>query len=380
MKKIRFILMIVMVMVGLFSGCNSKDDYLNDDHNNDTIVIEDENQNEKDEHDRQDTQDEENDNEKKNEKNLARIIFVGDTMMDGNVAKVMIEKGDHYPLTEFMPILEGADFVVANLETAVGTSGELMEKTYAFQTNPDRFALFDPINEKLLFSLANNHGMDAPLDETMKELDRMNFKYIGVGQNMEMAFRPHIEEINGVSFAFLAASRVIPVPEWRAEAHKSGMATAYSYEPLISYIGKWVDKVDHVIVSIHWGEELAEIPNEEQTSLNEKLLEAGVRAVIGTHPHVIQEIRWEGNQLTAFSLGNFVFSTSRQAIANDFIALELHLSKNNIESVKAWPGEIKFGLLKHLKEEEDRKRVFGRLQRLSPTIIVDENGLVRSIR
>ncbi len=309
-----------------------------------------------------------------------KIIFLGDSMMTSKVGAVIKQKGIDYPLSEFMSILNRADLVVANLETAIGTSGNLMEKAFPFQTEPHMLKVFEPIKEKLVFSLANNHGMDAPLYETMKHLNEAEYNYIGVGSNEEEAFTPYILKTNDVSIAVIAASRVIPVPEWRAGVNGPGMATAYSFEPLISYVKAYKAQVDHVIVFLHWGEELADMPNEDQLILEKKLKESGAKIIVGCHPHVIQELKWTGEkELTAFSLGNFLFTNSRRPQANDIMALELDLSPNAIEAVRVWPGKIDFGIVRHLDKGEEYHRVMGRIKTLSPTIDISEEGIVNPL-
>jgi poly-gamma-glutamate capsule biosynthesis protein CapA/YwtB (metallophosphatase superfamily) len=308
---------------------------------------------------------------------VARLIFLGDTMMTGNVAKVMDAKGNDYPLSQFMPILKKSDLVIANLETAVGTSGILEEKSYAFQTDSALLSLFDPLRGKLLFSLANNHGMDADLSETMRELDRLDYTYVGVGNNREEAFQPYVKTINGVSVAVIAASRVIPFARWTAGENKSGMASAYVDEPLLRVVREWKKQVDYVIVYFHWGEELADQPNQVQLDLEEKVIKAGANLVIGSHPHVLQGIRWnDKKQLTAYSMGNFVFTTSTTPKANDTMALEIRLSKEKIEHVQVWPAQVRFGLVRYLGEVEERERVFKRLRELSPQVRIDDQGRI----
>jgi len=310
-----------------------------------------------------------------------RLMFVGDTMMDGNVAKVMLEKGDTYPLSEFMPILQQADLVVANLETAVGTSRRLAEKTYAFQTDPARFALFVPLQGRLLFSLANNHSMDAPLEETIAHLERMGYPYVGVGRNRDEAFRPYVSDINGVKIAILGASRVIPTADWAAGDHRPGMASAYTDEPLLGAVRHWSRQVDHVIVFVHWGKERAAVPDAIQRQLAEKLLDAGARIIVGAHPHVLQEFHWtpEG-QLIAYSLGNFVFTTSTDPAANDTAVLDITLTKEDIAQVRVWPGNIQFGLIRYLPANDpERPRLLQRLNELSPTICIDADGHIHPL-
>jgi poly-gamma-glutamate synthesis protein (capsule biosynthesis protein) len=314
----------------------------------------------------------------RDDSDAVRLMFVGDVMMAGKVAETMEKKGNDYPLSEFLPVLKQADLVIANLETSVGTSGRLMEKKYAFQTSPDRFQLFEPLKGKILFTLANNHGMDGPLEETMHTLDRLGYPYVGVGRNLEQAFQPYVNEINGISFAVIGASRVIPASDWVAGENRPGMASAYVDEPLLGTIKQWDSKVDYVIIYVHWGKEHTETSNEIQLKLEEKLVSAGADLIIGSHPHVLQELKWkEPQQLTAFSLGNFVFTTSTHEIANETIILDVRLAPDHIAGVKVWPGKIHFGLIRHLQENNtERKRILERLDRLSPTIRINEDGLV----
>ena len=309
-----------------------------------------------------------------------RIIFLGDSMMDGNVAGAMDQFGMDYPLREFAPVLEKADLIVVNLETAVGTSGELMEdKSFVFQTDPAYLELFRPYKDKLVFTLANNHGMDAPVMETIEALENEGFHYVGIGRNQQEAFQPFTTNINGVSVAVFGASRVIPVPEWRATETRPGMATAYSPEPLASYVEEWSEKVDYVIPYLHWGKELEDEPDENQIQLAEALKEAGANLIVGAHPHVLQAMEWNGpKQFTAYSLGNFVFTTSHAPQANDTVALEMELTPDEIRQVKVHPAEIRFGLVRYLEEPEERNRVLKRLADVSNSgnLRIDSDGIL----
>jgi poly-gamma-glutamate synthesis protein (capsule biosynthesis protein) len=72
---------------------------------------------------------------------------------------------------------------------------------------------------------------------------------------------------------------------------------------------------------MHWGDEDSFAPNQWQRSLAQMMADNCVDAVIGTHPHVLQEIKWvsrpDGRQtLVAYSLGNFI---SAQLYADNLI-------------------------------------------------------------
>ena len=309
-----------------------------------------------------------------------RVVFLGDNMMTGRVAAVMDEQGIHYPLQEFTPLLEEADLIVANLETALGTSGQVMDKAFAFQTHPRYLELFAPYREKLVFTLANNHGMDGPVLETISVLESQGFHYVGIGRNREAAYAPFVGEINGVSFAIFGASRVIPVASWRAGENHPGMATVYQPESLLEQVAPWVGQVDYVITYLHWGVELADEPEAYQLALEKALYEAGVNLVIGSHPHVLQAFEWrESKAFTAYSLGNFVFTTSHDPVANDTAALELVLSPDRIEAAVLHPAQVRWGLVRYLTDPEERQRVIQRVNRLSESVRVDDDGQMQRL-
>jgi hypothetical protein len=75
------------------------------------------------------------------------------------------------------------------------------------------------------------------------------------------------------------------------------------------------NKFDAIIVFFHWGEEYKRNSNAYQQDLAKFCFENGANAVIGSHPHVIQEMEkytyktslgQEKDALVAYSLGNYV--------------------------------------------------------------------------
>jgi hypothetical protein len=62
-----------------------------------------------------------------------------------------------------------------------------------------------------------------------------------------------------------------------------------------------------VIISIHWGSELLEWPNNDQRAAAQWLIHQGADMIIGHHPHVIQKPEIIEGKPVFFSLGNHVF-------------------------------------------------------------------------
>jgi poly-gamma-glutamate synthesis protein (capsule biosynthesis protein) len=64
--------------------------------------------------------------------------------------------------------------------------------------------------------------------------------------------------------------------------------------------------VDHVVVSLHWGEEFVGQPSRDEVAMARAIIDAGARVIIGHHPHVVRPVEQYGDAIIAYSLGNFV--------------------------------------------------------------------------
>lgn len=304
-----------------------------------------------------------------------RVVFLGDCMMADNMARSLDQHGMDYTLEEFHWLLDKADLIVANLETSIGTSRLLMDKSFPFQSNPKCLSLFESYRDKIVFSLANNHGMDGPLAETMEHLDHLGYDYVGVGLNIDQAYAPYVMEFNDISFAVFAASQVMPTTEWRAGEEKPGMAEAYSTDKLLEYISPWINQVDYTIAYLHWGEELADKPTANQRILEKTLRKAGVNLIIGSHPHVLQAVEWyDEKQFTAHSMGNFVFTTSHTPLANETAALELLVTKESILQSRLHFGKIHYGKIHLVMDTPQKSQMIDRMNELSRSVNVGEDG------
>ena len=97
-------------------------------------------------------------------------------------------------------------------------------------------------------------------------------------------------------------------------------------------IEKVRDKVDVLLVSMHWGNEYQTEPTAEQKRQAEYLSSLGVDIIIGTHPHIIEPITYINDTLVIYSLGNFI---SAQSTNNDYNTMvELMTSVDIIKEEK----------------------------------------------
>ncbi len=172
------------------------------------------------------------------------------------------------------------------------------------------------------FSTSSNHSMDAGADGLLAEMAYVNEKYPGIfytgtypdaqSQNI-----PAVMEINGIrvglaSFTYGLNGYVLP-------EDKPGLVNVFvkneetgevDYDLMDRILDPLIAQSDVQIVSMHWGVEYQNQPNDMQKAVAQYLHDKGVEAVIGSHPHVIQpaEIIKSADQetLVYYSLGNFI--------------------------------------------------------------------------
>ena len=250
---------------------------------------------------------------------IVTIAFAGDVLLAGSSGAAIDRHGVHWPWERVREAFSRADYVVVNLETAVArsTTGRPEDKQFVFRADPRTLEGLAAAGVDLV-SLANNHTLDYGPDaliETLEHLDAHGVARVGAGRNAGEAYRPVVVTFGELRIGFLGVSRVYPFSHWAATGSRPGVASGYDYavDQVVAAVDELATSVDAVIVLVHWGPELAEAPRQIDLDFADALLERGVRAVIGHHPHVLQGFRFDGGagQLVAWSLGNFIFRSFR---------------------------------------------------------------------
>ena len=90
------------------------------------------------------------------------------------------------------------------------------------------------------------------------------------------------------------------------------------------------EKPDITIAMVHWGSEYNDTHSKSQEKIRSLLLEEGVDAIIGTHPHYVQEIIYDetAKTLVAYSLGDFISDGTKSGTEYS-IVLELEITKDH---------------------------------------------------
>ena len=90
------------------------------------------------------------------------------------------------------------------------------------------------------------------------------------------------------------------------------------------------EQPDLTIAMIHWGSEYNDEISTSQKKIRNQLLEGGVDIIVGSHPHLVQQIDYDplAKTLVAWSLGDF-FGDGIMAGTNYSILLDLEITRDN---------------------------------------------------
>ncbi|GAA4028362.1 CapA family protein [Actimicrobium antarcticum] len=238
---------------------------------------------------------------------VVSIAFVGDIMLDDTPGKVI--KSGRDPFAPFATILQSADIRIGNLECVVATKGKAQpDKPYTFRAHPRTLPVlkrhFDAV------ALANNHSGDfgpVAFAEMLDLLERQGIGYFGGGRDLARAHTPLIIERNGLRIALLGYNEFFP-RSFEADTDKPGIAWSED-EHVRRDIGLARSEyhADLVIPVMHWGWEHEPAASQRQRALARLMIDAGADAIVGGHPHVIQNVEQYQGKPIIYSLGNFVF-------------------------------------------------------------------------
>ena len=279
--------------------------------------------------------------EKVKEEKLS-LVMVGDALLHSSLYNDAYQNGTYNfsPQLELIkPIVQNYDLAFYNQESILGGTS-LGLSSYPTFNSPQEFgdAMVDAGFN--LVSLANNHTMDKgvkAIESSCNYWKTKNVLTAGSYCSGEEADNIQVKEKNGIKYALLAytyGTNGISVPQ-----DKPYLVNLYSDEKAKADIEKVRDKVDLLIVSMHWGTEYRSEPTDEQKREAEYLSSLGVDIIIGTHPHVIEPITYIGNTLVIYSLGNFI---SAQTTSNDYNTIvELMTSVDVVKTTKNGQSEIK---------------------------------------
>lgn len=336
-KVLRIFVVLIILIIGIYFGYNK----LLNNHNNissDSKVNVDDN----------------------NHSTSISLIMAGDNLINDklyNAAKKDDGSYDFKSMYSYIKdIVKNYDLAYYNQETILGGS-EIGVSSYPAFNSPYEVGDATIDTGFNLVSLATNHTLDRGEKAIINSLNYWNNKsnVLTSGSYLSNNDRNkvNIKEVNNITYTMLNytyGTNGIKVPEgkeylvniWPCTGNNPDNDTKYQeYKEVVKEdILRVRDRVDLLIVAMHFGVEYTHVPTNYQIDMTEFLSSLGVDIIIGTHPHVIMPITYINDTLVIYSLGNFL---SAQDTNNDYnttvgllssIKITKNIDKDNNSSIK----------------------------------------------
>ncbi len=255
---------------------------------------------------------------KEAEEESLSLIFIGDIMLGRNVQLLGERYGADYPFRNIENVLKRFDLVVGNLEGPIVAGAPRTPANsfkFAFPTSSPSALSAAGFN---LVSLANNHTVDFAAKGYAETATRLAEEGIGSFGHPLYEGEAYVKRIEGGDKKLAFFGYNATYPSLNEESALSDIRSERTLFP---------DEL--IFVLMHWGEEYSSSSNAFQKRFGRELIDAGATAVIGSHPHVVQEFELFKNRPIFYSLGNFVFDQyfSKETQEGLMISVEIFETK-----------------------------------------------------
>jgi poly-gamma-glutamate synthesis protein (capsule biosynthesis protein) len=124
----------------------------------------------------------------------------------------------------------------------------------------------------------------------------------------------------------------------------------------------------------HWGAEYGLKSNKRQQDFAHALIDSGADLIVGSHPHVVQEIEPYNGKYIFYSLGNFIFDQYFSKNTQQGLALLLELSEAS-STIALLPIDLQFSQPKMMETTSSVKFLESLSERSAPAI---RGGILRA--
>lgn len=230
------------------------------------------------------------------------LFVVGDIMSHGKVRQSAEQHGYTDFFKHIATQIEGADLAIGNMEFPL--AGEPYSGYPSF-SGPSSFPAYLSEAGFDVLLTANNHMLDKGsegLARTIRRLEAMDIPYTGIAASAEAdtLVNPLMVLVKGVRIAlvnFTYGTELAASTPWP----KVNYMNKERLGPILARARR---KADLVLVFPHWGEEYQHFHNARQEEFARWLVAQGADAIIGGHPHVVQDVQQIGDVPVVYSLGN----------------------------------------------------------------------------
>lgn len=251
--------------------------------------------------------------------------------------------------------IKEADYSLANLETTLAGNDVYPYSSYPMFNSPDDLA--DALKNAGfdLLSTINNHSFDKSnlgVNRTLSTLKEKGFDTVGTRESASDD-EYIIKDINNIKVGITSYSygdvknnnkylNGIKISEECED--KMNIFDSSDVDKAFKTISSTTDKMkdsDIQVAILHWGIEYTRSETDFQKQLAQKLCDAGVDIIIGSHPHVVEPVETitstdgKNKTLVIYSLGNYISNQRRESVgaySEDGLMVNIKISKKSNEN------------------------------------------------
>lgn len=250
------------------------------------------------------------------------IHGTGDVAIDPNYIPALASRGWDHAWSGLEGLFLEDDLTVINLECVPSDLGSPLPKSFVFRCPTEALPSIRD-NGIEVANMGNNHSGDygkEALVDGRSQLIAAGIVPVGAGKDVDEAGLPAVFEINGWKIAVVGFGGVAPSPDWYATEDRAGMRSGDHDDEMVEAVSAAAEIADLVIVTVHWGRELATEPLAEDVVRAKAMIEAGADIIFGHHQHRLNPLETVDGAAVFWGLGNFVWPHNSTASATTAVA------------------------------------------------------------
>lgn len=287
------------------------------------------------------------------------FVIAGDFMLDRLVYHQFKTNLDKI-FEKFGPrVFQGVDLSAVNLEGPISSeeiTDDITPNNLIFNFPTRTAKILSDLNINFV-SLANNHSANAG------EVGKRSTKNLLLSKNINFAgdqnsySSENIKNIDAEIPLTVITTNSLVIED----------------EKLIPDIKKVKTEENFVIVFAHWGNEYQIRHNQHQQKAAEKWIDAGADMVVGSHPHVVQDVGFYKNKPIIYSMGNFLFDQTFSQDTQRGLIIGGVVTEKDI-TISFFPTK-QIQLKPQLMNGEEKSEVIRERLRISNELLLDSDTI-----
>lgn len=250
--------------------------------------------------------------------NIIRLSAVGDILcgeeMLQDAYRQDLQTYSFEPMFQnITSFIQRSDIILGTMETSFTANSY---SGYGNRNSPKEFAQAVKNSGVNLVSISTNHSLDygvEGLQETKDYLEELGFTTVGDRLDEKTI---EIKTVKDTRIAFLSYTYGVENQENKSQEELESL-NIFNKEIAKEELEHANANAEFTIVIMHWGDDYANEPSQEQKEIAEFLIDNGADVILGNHPAVIQPMEIKQNKegdnvFIAYSLGNYISSINNE--------------------------------------------------------------------